>query len=107
CRADRNRELPRPRGAVALSARATRVVRGRGRRVARRDPRRRAAAGLHAAARARLRVIGWSALGVIAAWGWFVTGARISYRLGLGQAAPVVVLMAAGVLLVTLCRWGV
>lgn len=49
--------------------------------------------------------LAWGALIVLAAAAWFVTGARISARLGFDAAAPAVGVIAAAVVAVTIWRW--
>lgn len=51
-------------------------------------------------------MLAWSALIVLAAAAWFVTGTRISARLGFDAAAPGVGVIVAVAVAVTIWRWG-
>jgi predicted RNA-binding Zn-ribbon protein involved in translation (DUF1610 family) len=48
----------------------------------------------------------WGALAVLAAGAWFLTGTRISYRLGFDAAAPAIGLLVAVAVATTIWRWG-
>ena len=51
-------------------------------------------------------LLAWSTLTVLAAGAWFVTGTRVSARLGFDAAAPGIGLIVAVAVAFTIWRWG-
>ena len=50
--------------------------------------------------------LAWGALITLAAGAWFVTGTRVSARLGFDAAAPAIGVIVAAAVAVTIWRWG-
>jgi hypothetical protein len=61
---------------------------------------------LNVPARRYALVFAWGALIALAAGVWFVTGTRISYRLGLDAAAPAIGVIVSAAVATTIWRWG-